>query len=196
MATQRNSPPARERLLDAAETLFFHEGIANTGVDDVLEYSGISVATLYAHFGSKDGLVKATLERRFAAWQSVWDETVEAASNDETRLLAVFDALELYRQRHHAARWCAFLSTATEIPAPGHSVHATVEADTTLLVERLHQLALPVAPEAATELAENILLIYNGTLTAFLRGHPQDPIGYGRRLATTVIRAMADKVEA
>jgi AcrR family transcriptional regulator len=195
MATQRNGLSARERLLDSAETLFFHEGIANTGVDDVLEHSGISVATLYSHFGSKDGLIRATLERRFATWQSVWDEAVGAASTDETRLLAVFDALELFRQRHRAARWCAFLSTATELSDPDSSVHSPIEADTALLVKRLHQLAIPLAGERAADLAEDILLIYNGTLAAFLRGYPSDPIGHGRRLATTVIRAVADRVE-
>jgi hypothetical protein len=42
--------PARERLLDAAEELFYECGIAATGVDAVLRRAHVAPATLYAHF--------------------------------------------------------------------------------------------------------------------------------------------------
>lgn len=189
MGTQLNRLPARDRLLDSAEALFYQEGIAQTGVDDVLAKSGVSVATLYAHFGSKDGLVRATLERRLSTWRSVWGEAVEAARSDEDRLLAIFDALELYRQRHQRARWCAFLTAAMELPSPDHPARPLVEADTALLAERLHLLAMPLTGDAADadELAESILLIYNGTLGAFLRGRPEDPVLRGRSVAKAII---------
>lgn len=196
MATQRNGTSARDRLLDSAETLFFTDGIANTGVDDVLEHSGISVATLYSHFGSKDGLLKAALERRLGIWRSIWDEAIDAASTDESRLLAIFDALELYRQRHQAAKWCAFLSTTTELPGLGSAVQTPVGDDTALLVERLQELAAPLVLGRAAELAADILLIYNGALTAFLRGQPHDPIGRARRIGSAVIGAQTDRVGA
>ena len=183
--------PARTRLLDAADVLFYRRGIANTGVDDVLEAAGVSVATLYAHFGSKDGLIVASLQRRLDIWQTLWSEAVEAATTDEDRLLAIFGALHLYRERHLPARWCAFLATATEFPEASHPAHDLILADTRLLLERLEELSEPLAGGDADQLAEQVLLAYNGTLTAFLREHPADPVRAGKKLAATAIRALS-----
>lgn len=178
---------ARERLLDAADELFYLNGISNTGVDDVLARAGVSVATLYAHFGSKDGLLEASLRRRLDTWRACWDETIDAADSPEGRLLALFDALELYREGQNT-RWCAFLATAVEVD----SAHELVAADTALLKHRLRELSEPLAGAKADQLADAILLIYNGTLASFLRGSPGDPIALARDTAVVVIRGFAD----
>ena len=177
-------PPARERLLQAAETVLFERGIRATPVDELLRHAEVSVATLYAQFGSKDALVAEALQRRLANWRAVWDEQVIAADDDLGRLLALFDALSLYRDgRRPRARWCAFLATAAEHPEAPAEIEEVLAADTALLRQRLEHLAAPLAGERAPQLADEILLIYNGTLAAFLRGRPTDPIDVGRRLA-------------
>ncbi|WP_051476673.1 TetR/AcrR family transcriptional regulator [Arthrobacter sp. Br18] len=189
MGTQSGHPSARQRLLDAADELFYRNGIANTGVDDVLARAGVSVATLYAQFSSKDGLLQASLLRRLDTWQAYWDEAIRAADSDQERLLAVFDALKLYREGQHSARWCAFLSTAVEIYETDHPAVDLIAADTALLTRRLCSLSEPIAGAGADQLAAAILLIYNGTLASFLRGSPEDPIGQGREIATLAASA-------
>ena len=176
--------PARGRLLAAAEEVFFHRGIRATGVDEVLRTAKVSAASLYSHFGSKDGLVAEALRIRLAEWQSVWDECVVNAGSDLDRLLAVFDALGAFRARQPAARWCAFLATATEMPDAGDEISGVLAADTALLTERLRHFAKPLAGNRAAELADDVVLAYNGALTAYLRGYPADPIAAGRRVAT------------
>ena len=66
MPVERNGKPgsARGRLLDAANQLFYEEGVHTVGVDRVVERAGVAKATLYTLFGSKDGLVRAYLEAR------------------------------------------------------------------------------------------------------------------------------------
>src|SRR5690606_18505157 len=59
-------PPARDRLLDAAESVLFSHGIRATPVDELLRQAEVSPATMYAHFGSKDALVAQALRRRLA----------------------------------------------------------------------------------------------------------------------------------
>ncbi|MBG6182896.1 AcrR family transcriptional regulator [Arthrobacter sp. CAN_A214] len=191
MERQPGTPSARQRLLDAADELFYLNGITNTGVDDVLARAGVSVATLYAQFGNKDGLLSASLSRRLETWQEYWDEAIRSAESDQERLLAIFDALKLYRGRRPDARWCAFLSAAVEIPGAEHAVAALTRADTTLLNQRLLTLAEPLAGAEAERLAAAVLLIYNGTLASFLRGSPEDPIAQGREIAILTVRAFA-----
>src|SRR2546423_14053671 len=64
MPTRADRRPVRERLLDAADALFYRDGISRTGVDAVLAEAQVSTATLYAQFGGKDGLIAAYLNRR------------------------------------------------------------------------------------------------------------------------------------
>ena len=47
---------ARERLLDAANQLFYKEWVHSVGVDRVIERAGVAKATLYTVFGNKGGL--------------------------------------------------------------------------------------------------------------------------------------------
>jgi AcrR family transcriptional regulator len=70
-ATPAPASSARERLLAAADELFYEEGIHTVGIDRIIEQAGVAKATLYSLFGSKDGLIRAylqaRLERRVAA---------------------------------------------------------------------------------------------------------------------------------
>ena len=181
--------PARERLLAAAEEVFFRRGIRATGVDEVLRTANVSAASLYSHFGSKDGLVAEALRVRLAEWQSVWDECAVNAGSDLDRLLSVFDALAAFRARPPAARWCAFLATATELPDAGAEIAAVLAADTELLADRLRHFARPLAGDRAADLAGDVVLAYNGTLAAYLRGYPASPIEAGRRVAAAAAAA-------
>ena len=48
----------RDRLLDAADRLFYQEGVRAVGIDRVLAEADAAKASLYQHFGSKDQLVE------------------------------------------------------------------------------------------------------------------------------------------
>jgi len=57
---------SRERILAVAARLFAERGFAATSVDAVCRESGFSKPTIYWHFGSKQGLLVAVLERNAA----------------------------------------------------------------------------------------------------------------------------------
>ncbi|MDF9714661.1 TetR/AcrR family transcriptional regulator [Nocardioides sp. ChNu-153] len=167
MATRAST---EKKLLDAAEHLLFTRGIAATPVDEVLALAGVSPATLYRAYGSKDGLLAAALERRHDEWVATWEAAVAAATTDTDRLLAVFDALDTFRTRPGAARWCAFLGTAAEYVDPPPPLAVAVARDTTTLRATLRRLAVPVVGEAGADaLAEALLLVVSGELAMRLR---------------------------
>lgn len=163
-------PEARERLLAAAEELFTEHGIAATGVDAVLRRAQVAPATLYAHFGGKDHLVAAYLERRHARWRAAWDDALARCGDDpDARVLAVFDALDAFPGPTPTRRGCAFLAAAVEVTDPGHPAHAWLVADTHLLRERLHDLAAATGAADPAALAAELLLLYDGALAARAR---------------------------
>ena len=179
--------PARDRLLDAADELLFSEGVTSTPVDTVLSRAGVAPATLYAHFGSKEGLVVEALRRRLARWDETWAAAVARADDDEGRLLAVFDAMADFRGQSATARWCAFLGTAAEHAHPSTELADALSADTRLLRRRLRELAEPVAGDRAAEVADQLVLVVTGTLATMLRQSPRTAMARGRAVATALV---------
>jgi TetR/AcrR family transcriptional regulator len=53
----------RERILDAAETVFAEKGLAASPVRDIAARVGLNPASLYNHFAGKEELYEAVLER-------------------------------------------------------------------------------------------------------------------------------------
>lgn len=175
----------RAKILTAAESLFFHDGIAITGVDRVASAAEVSVVTLYKHMGSKDGLLVEVLQRRLDRWGQVWQEQIDAASNPPAKVLAIFEAVSAYRELSPPAQWCSFLATTSERAGADDLPARMVAADTALLHDRLQQLATAADPGRADEIVATVSLLYNGVLSSLLRGHPVDPVG----VAATTARA-------
>ena len=162
--------PVQERLLDAAEELFYERGIAATGVDAVLRRAEVAPATLYAHFAGKDHLVAAYLRRRHERWRATWDEVLQRAGDDpDERALSVFDALESFHQPQATTRGCAFLAAAVEVTDPEHPAREWLAADTRLLADRLLTLAAGTGAADPGALAAELLLLYDGALAARTR---------------------------
>ena len=194
MATRPASRPARDRLLAAATELFYESGIATTGVDAVLSRAGVSPATMYAHFASKDALVSAYLEQRYRRWVHTWDEVLRGLTDPVDRLLSVFDAVALFRRREDNRRGCAFLAAATELP-PLHPGQQWLAADTRLLTDGLRELATAAGVQDADEVAARLLALYDCTLAHWAREAtvtdlPRgDPLSRARGLAAIVVAA-------
>src|SRR5437762_4361941 len=106
---------ARERLLAAAEELFYEEGVNTVGIDRVIERAGVAKASLYSTFGSKEELVKAYLDERHARILGRLRGAVDAVepADPVARILAVFDAqAELFDAPDYHG--CAFTAAAAE----------------------------------------------------------------------------------
>lgn len=53
-------------ILDAAENLFVEQGFEGASLRSVTTMADVNIAAIHYHFGSKDALVKAVLERRLS----------------------------------------------------------------------------------------------------------------------------------
>jgi AcrR family transcriptional regulator len=151
---------ARERLLAAANELFYSEGVQTVGIDRIIEHAGVAKASLYNTFGSKEELVRAYLESRHAGTTQRLTAAVEKHTDPRARLLAVFDAQgELFAQPNF--RGCAFVTASAEAPRGGLVEQATDDYrdEIRALLTRLADEA--GAPDAAA-LGRQLQLIYDG----------------------------------
>jgi hypothetical protein len=69
-------PSPRERLLEAADELFYEQSICTVGVDLILKHADVARASLYTTYGSKEELVRAYLQGRSDDWQALVDEVL------------------------------------------------------------------------------------------------------------------------
>src|SRR6201996_4533842 len=163
-------PSARERLLAAANELFYNEGVHTVGIDRVIEQAGVAKASLYNTFGSKDELVRAYLETRHASVTQRITRAVERYDTPRERLLAVFEGQgELFAQPDY--RGCAFARASAE-SHPGDLVEQAAEAYRrwvrALLTELADRAGVPERPARPgvpepEVLARQLHLLYDGS---------------------------------
>ena len=119
--TSEPAPTTRDRIIDAANQLFYGEGIRAVSVDAIAERAGITKKTLYYHFKSKDDLIAAYLTARDQpnlALFALWFDEAEGSVADKTA--AIFLRLAS-NARHPKWKGCGFLRSAAELAnMPGH----------------------------------------------------------------------------
>jgi AcrR family transcriptional regulator len=118
IAPTEHRSSARERLLAAANELFYAEGVQTVGIDRIIERAGVAKASLYNLFGSKEELVAAYLASRHDSTTSRLAKAIEGFDDPRRKILAVFDAqAQQYEQPDFNG--CAFMAASTEAPAGG-----------------------------------------------------------------------------
>ncbi|MES0880593.1 TetR/AcrR family transcriptional regulator [Roseibium sp. SCP14] len=117
----RQTSNARDRILTAANKMFYAEGIRAVSLDNIAEKAGITKKTVYYHFKSKDDLVEAYLASRdqpnLALYRKWFDE---ADGGLPDKVAAIFRQIAT-SARHPKWKGCGFLRTAAELAnMPGH----------------------------------------------------------------------------
>jgi len=56
----------KQKILDAAERLFAKHGFEATSLRAIISIAGVNLAAIHYHFRTKENLVRAVIERRFA----------------------------------------------------------------------------------------------------------------------------------
>ncbi|RAS70976.1 TetR family transcriptional regulator [Lentzea atacamensis] len=178
---------ARERILTAADELFYGDGIATTGVDAVVDRAGVALGSVYNNFGGKDGLVEAYLRRRDHLWRALWERVAADAATPRERVLSVFDALLEWCRDQAADQGCAQVAGLLQLPA-GHPAVAVARTHKEHLMRRLTELAAGLT--GVREVAEDVAILYEGVLVRMLLGSPpEEAIPRARKMAETVIAA-------
>lgn len=176
---------ARERILIAADELFYGDGIATTGVDAVVARAGVALGSVYHHFGGKDGLVEAYLRRRDHLWRATWERVAADAVTPHERVLSVFDALLEWCRDQAADQGCAQVAGLLQLPA-GHPAVAVARAHKEHLMRRLTEFAAGLS--GVREVVENVTIAYEGVLVRMLLGSPpEEAIPRARKMAEAAI---------
>src|ERR1700684_2917441 len=97
MATKTaKRPSARERLIAAADELFYRDGIHSTGIDAVIEKAGVAKGSLYYIFGGKTYRGAPYRRGRPKEWRRGVEAAKASVDDPGEKILALFDGLGDY----------------------------------------------------------------------------------------------------
>ena len=81
----------RDRIVEAADLLFYQRGFEHTSFADIADVVRISRGNFYFHFKSKDEILDAVIERRIADTQAMLDGWTREALDPAKRICSFID---------------------------------------------------------------------------------------------------------
>lgn len=186
-------PSRRDELVDAAMRVFYRHGFHASGLDRILEESGISRMTIYNHFKSKDELILAALRRRDEIFRNKMMQFVESKADTPTdRLLAVFDFHEAWFTADDFCG-CMFINASAEFADPTSPPRQIAHDHKRAIARYLTDLATLAGLTQPTHLAAQLNLLLDGAIvSAHISGQmpgnkPSDAARLAKDAAKTLI---------
>ena len=191
MATRRRAPKpprlrrtadeARSAILDAAERTLVDTGPGAIRLQQVAADVGVSHPTVLHHFGSREALVQAVVERAMTALQRDVVAAIERAPESEDEVAALLDRVFAALASHghgRAMAWCALSGLAS----PGDDLGLRDVAGATHALRTIRRGGEPRTPPFEDTLFTIALAMFAlfgeavmGPMIARAAGAPDDP---------------------
>ncbi len=158
----------RDRVVRAADALFYERGIHSVGMDAVRDAAGISLKKLYALLGSKDELVIAVLRMRQQTLRDGLAQSRDQAQDARGRALSIFDFLDAWFCEP-GFRGCGFINAFGEVGARSDDVAAVVRETKAAFRHYVEEL-VRAAGGSPTVALQIVLLAEGAQTTAAISG--------------------------
>jgi AcrR family transcriptional regulator len=177
---------ARERVVTAADELFYARGVRAVGMDAVRAAAGVPLKRIYAMFASKEDLLVAVLEHRREMWDAGIASVTDPAATAREQLLAIFDFLDDWF-REPTFRGCAFINTYGEMGPDSSAATAVVREQKKTFGEHVARLVADAG--APAWLAPQIVVLAEGAQTMAAVSGDADTARHARAAAETLLDA-------
>jgi AcrR family transcriptional regulator len=167
----KSRPPVRERLLEAADRLFYEQGVRAVGIDRVLAEADAAKASLYSHFGCKDELVAAYVARRTEAARAAIDAYMVGIAPAE-RAVRFFDYVVEWTTRPDF-RGCPVQHVVGELTDCTHPARQLAHAQRSWLIGRLSEWARAAGATDPEQMGGALLTLFDGAVAAAEQDGPQ-----------------------
>jgi AcrR family transcriptional regulator len=185
---------ARERLLDTAARIFYAEGINSVGVNRIVEEAGVTLATFYRHFPSKQDLILAYLQRvhdDFASRAAVAQEAAEDPG-DVLKLIGHNITAQLLEP---GFRGCAFINAASEFEDPDGPIMRAVLTHRTWFHDLVRDAFASAGHPQPDLAASRYVMLRDGATTAGHLGEPSQARETFDRSVTELLRFIDEPAE-
>ena len=176
----------KDQLVEVAIEHFNRNGFHGTGIDRILEDSGIAKMTLYRHFPSKEDLIVEVLRVIDERFRRDMRKTVDRAETPREKLLATFDYLEEWFSST-TFYGCPFMAAAGEYSEPGNPVVQEASMHKRLMLAYFEELAKSAGYDKIRPIAEQINLLHEGATAIAHINSSSEPARLAKQLAEQVL---------
>jgi AcrR family transcriptional regulator len=191
---RRGGRGARERILKAAATLFYRDGIYATGVDRLAQEASVSKRTFYQHFPSKSDLVEEYLRSLDKGGGSHREQALDNAHESARgRLLAIFDSTSaaIFDATNLAGRvrGCPFHNAAVESAGAMPGLDHIVLTHKLQFIDRLIHVATTAGAIDPYRLGHQLAVLFEGSSALSTSLNDRAPLVHARSAAAALIDA-------
>jgi len=189
----------KRRILDAAERLFARDGFAGTSIRAITGEAGVNLASANYHFGSKETLLEAVIDRRLEPLNRRRAERLDAvvaAARAVDKRPAPRDVLEAFfeptlRLREPSAGAAAFLTLVGRIMADPQGIGRDIFLSRLMpLIKRFFEVLATALPDLPRDVLLWRLHFAIGSLSHLMRCHDR----HEAALAGTAIDGDVDRL--
>jgi AcrR family transcriptional regulator len=161
----------RDRLLSAADRLFYREGVRAVGIDRLLAEANAAKASLYQHFGCKDQLVAAYLERKIEDARAHIERYLDGTPPSQ-RALKFFDWVVEWAESKDF-RGCPLQHTVTELTDAAHPARAIAHGQREWFSDRFLEWTTAAGVKDAKATARALVVLFDGAVAGSEVDGPQ-----------------------
>ena len=118
--------PVKERILKTTDELFYSQGYHQTGINQIIEESGVAKATFYSHFKSKEDLGLEYLRAKKNHEMNATQDMVNGIKDPYKKYMAIIKGLIPFMEESNF-RGCGFSNIAVEITEPKSPIRKEVK---------------------------------------------------------------------
>ena len=154
----------KELIINKATELFCRYGIANTGIDQIVEHADISKKTLYSHFPTKEILITGCLEYYSRVFRTDFINQVHLIGRTpREKLEAVFKVFENWFKDDCYAG-CLFIKVLNEYPDINGDVHKIAVHFKKEFKNLIQELCQSAEARDPANLATEIMILTEGAI--------------------------------
>jgi AcrR family transcriptional regulator len=182
----RNADATRQRIVQAAQKLYYGQGIRSASVDAIAARAGVTKKTFYYHFRSKDDVIAVSLDSRDQPTLDIVGGWLNGPGTLAQRLIAVFDGVAPLATN---PRWkgCGFLRTVAELAStPGHPAVKAGAAHKKKMEAMFADAFRAEGLSKPEDRARQVMLLFDGALTEMFVHRDPDYAKVAGRMAATL----------
>ena len=151
----------RQRIIDAADDLFYRRGYNQTSFQDISDATGIPRGNFYYYFKTKDEILDAVVNSRVADLSIMLNQCESETDDARERLLAFSNMLE-FKRDDVVQSGCPFGSLSSELAKGDAELHEISRQAFVVLRDWLKQQFKSLGLENADDLAMDLLAKMQG----------------------------------
>jgi AcrR family transcriptional regulator len=182
MANQRKND-ARKAIIDTASRLFYKQGYVNTGINQIIEESGVVKSTLYTAFRTKEDILMEYLISSGAATDLALLNASKSGKDPKAQVLAIFDFLiDMVQGDEYYG--CNFLNLISEISTDAERIVKQIQKQKNGVRNLFKNILEPIDKE---DLADEIYILFEGALIANKVHHQKWPVEKAKKIAAQLL---------